>query len=81
MSKYRVIAKMYNRSNIYGEFWNDVKQYLQKRISFCGISYWRTIDEEDVPSFAWIHRACFGDETNWKSKFSEIPNCEFVKSQ
>lgn len=79
MTKYRVIAKMYNKKNIHGERWNEMKQFLQiKSKTWYGKTKWKTIDEEDVPSFAWIHKGCFGDETNWESKFKDIPNVKFI---
>lgn len=80
MKEYRVIAKTYNRRNIYGERWNEMKQFLQvKTKNIFGKTKWKTIDEEDVPSFAWIHNGCFGDESNWKSKFNSIKNVKFIK--
>lgn len=77
----RVIGKMYTKRNRYGDTYNEMKQFLQVKKSYLFGLYkrWKTIDEEDVPSFAWIHKACFGDESNWKSKFKDIPNVKFIK--
>ena len=79
-NEYRVISKMYTKHNRNGESWSEMKQFLQKKTKrFFGIVKWETIDEESVPSFAWVHKASFGDESNWKSKFNGITNCTFVK--
>jgi len=79
MEKYRVIAKMYTiKTN--DEVFNEMIQYLQiKTKTLFGKLKWETIDQEIVPSYVWIHKACFGDESNWKSKFKDIPNCKFKK--
>lgn len=58
-------------------------QYLQERkdVKLFGkklFSYWKTIDTEEVPSYAWIQMACFGS-TDWKSKWFGIPNVLWVK--
>ena len=82
MEEYRVIAKMYTKYNKHGESWNEMKQFLQKKTKgWFGKPKWKTIDEEDVPSFSWIHKGCFGDESNWRSKFNGISNCTFVKNE
>lgn len=49
-------------------------QYLQKKVCvkiLCfRVHYWKTIDSEIVPSFAWIQANTLGS-TEWESKFSE----------
>ena len=55
------------------EYTETLFQYLQERKSFVfmGIkwfSYWRTIDKEIVPTYAWIQRNALGS-TDWKSKW------------
>jgi len=75
----RVIAKMFtsydSRSD---EYTNTLIQYLQEQKSFSifGITlfnYWKTIDKEEVPTYAWIQRNTLGF-TDWKSKWFEIEN-------
>lgn len=80
--EYRVIALMFNKSNHHGEKWNELKQYLQvKRTYLLGlITKWETIETEDVPSFAWMQHGTLGS-TDWKSKFSDIPNVKFIKTK
>ena len=70
--------------NKMGEPEEEAIQYLQEKIhrkfTWFGLMndhYWENIDSEQVPSFAWIHRSTLGDESNWKSKFRNIPNCKF----
>jgi hypothetical protein len=47
------------------------QQSLRKEWLLFGLVVWaRTIDTEDVPSFAWIGRACFGDTQSWVSRFA-----------
>ena len=75
----RVIAKMFtsydSRSD---EYTNTLIQYLQEQKSFSifGITlfnYWKTIDKEEVPTYAWIQRNTLGF-TDWKSKWFGIEN-------
>lgn len=75
----RVIAKMFtsydSRSD---EYTNTLIQYLQeqKAVSIFGITlfnYWKTIDKEEVPTYAWIQRNTLGF-TDWKSKWFGIEN-------
>lgn len=82
--EYRVIAKHRSWRNSFGEPEEERTQYLQEKkirgFRLFGIlskHYWQTIDSEIVPSFAWIHKGVFGDESSWKSKFSKISNCKF----
>lgn len=73
----RVIAKMftsYNRQS--DEYTYTLIQYLQehKAFSIFGITlfnYWKTIDKEEVPNYAWIQKNALGS-TDWKSKWFEI---------
>lgn len=80
----RVVAKMFttynSRSNEYTE---TLFQYLQEKkiISLFGFtlfSYWKTIDKEVVPTFAWIQRNTLGF-TDWKSKWFELENVLWSK--
>lgn len=75
----RVIAKMFtsydSRSD---EYTNTLIQYLQEQKSFSifGITlfnYWKTIDKEEVPTYAWIQKNTLGF-TDWKSKWFQIEN-------
>lgn len=75
----RVIAKMFtsydSRSD---EYTNTLIQYLQeqKAVSIFGITlfnYWKTIDKEEVPTYAWIQKNTLGF-TDWKSKWFGIEN-------
>lgn len=80
----RVIATMfksYNRSA--DEYTETLIQYLQQRktISLFGVklfNYWKTVDEETVPSFAWIQNNTLG-YTDWKSKWVGIENILWSK--
>jgi hypothetical protein len=84
MGELRVIRINTQWVNKMGEPEEEATQYLQEKIhrkfTWFGLlddHYWRNIDSEHVPSFAWIHKSVFGDESNWKSKFRNIPNCKF----
>lgn len=55
---------------------NIVIQYLQEKRRFLGISYWKTIDTETVPSYAWIQKNSLGS-TDWRSKWHEMPDVEW----
>ena len=47
------------------------KQKLVKKYRIFGLVFWtEVLDVEDVPEFAVIEKAAFG-ETRWKSKFTE----------
>lgn len=64
----------YNPSS--DEYTETLTQYLQEERKFkmFGItlfSYWKTIDVEVVPSFAWIQRNTLGF-TTWKSKWCNL---------
>jgi hypothetical protein len=53
------------------------KQILQEETkNFFGVTVWRTIDDETIPTFASIQKATLGS-TDWKSKFYDLPNCNF----
>lgn len=70
MNDYRVIA-IHHRWKNKGE-WNEERiQHLQKKQNILFFTYWKTIDSEIVPSFAWLHKAIFGDRPDWDSKFKE----------
>jgi hypothetical protein len=79
----RVIARMhktYSRKS--DEYTETLIQYLQEKIDFkiFGIKifcYWKTIDKETVPSYAWIQRNTLGF-TDWKSKWAEMANVKWV---
>ena len=70
---YRVINDM-KTSRSKDESWDEMRQYLQKKTTFG----WKTIDEEEVPSYAWIQAGALGS-TDWKSKFKDIPGVVFIK--
>jgi hypothetical protein len=61
----RVVA-YYKKDGFGGE---DRIQRLQVYKGFLW-RYWQTIDEEVVPKWAWIQKACLGS-TDWISKFTE----------
>jgi MarR-like DNA-binding transcriptional regulator SgrR of sgrS sRNA len=75
----RVIAKMFTSYDSQSdEYTNTLIQYLQeqKALSILGITlfnYWKTIDKEEVPTYAWIQRNTLGF-TDWKSKWFGIEN-------
>lgn len=81
----RVIARMYTsyiRSS--DEYEYTLIQYLQEKVyrTFLGIKlykYWKTIDKETVPSYAWIQRNTMGS-TDWKSKWSGMDNVIWIKN-
>lgn len=84
--EFRVIGVMKKWRNNMDEVEEELTQYLQEKVvrkyTWFGLlpNYrWVTIDSEHVPSFAWIHKCVFGDETDWKSKFCNINNCTFIK--
>jgi len=86
MADLRVIGIMHTWTNKNNEPEEELIQYLQKRCkrkhTFFGLLpkfYWETIDLKIVPSFAWIHKCIFGDESNWKSKWNGIPNIDWIK--
>lgn len=56
----------------------SVRQILQVKKRFLFIPYWKTIDEEIVPRGCVMQYNILGS-TDWKSKFSEIPNVTFIK--
>lgn len=46
-------------------------QVLERVTCVCGVPIWsKEIDREDVPSWAYIQRACLG-HTEWKSRLFE----------
>jgi hypothetical protein len=50
----------------------DFKAYqiLYKYYYIFGIKFFQVeLDKEDIPSYALIARACFGDTSGWRSKF------------
>lgn len=58
-------------------------QYLQEKKQFkifgkILFSYWKTIDIEIVPSFAWIQHNTLGS-TEWKSKWNILKNVNWNK--
>jgi len=67
MEQYRVTAS-HRKWKSNGEWNEERRQHLQKRN---GRGWWKTIDTEIVPSYAWLHHAIFGDSPDWKSKFKD----------
>lgn len=73
----RVRAKMYTFYDKHSdEYTETLVQYLQERraLTFLGFtlfSYWKTIDTEVVPTFAWIQHATMGS-TDWRSKWYDL---------
>lgn len=75
----RVIAKMrttYNSDS--DEYTETLTQYLQEQkhfkiLGFKVFPFWKTIDTEIVPTFAWIQRNALGF-TDWKSKWFGLEN-------
>lgn len=60
------------------------RQYLQEKIivklfNIKLFSYWKTVDQEVVPSFAWIQHNCLGF-TEWKSKWYGLENVNWGKN-
>jgi len=50
---------------------NERWQELRREYLVAGVPVWyEVLDREDVPSFAWIGDACFGDTCGWVSKFA-----------
>lgn len=70
----RVIGKRFTSYDSRSDEYTDtVIQYLQERktCKIFGIAlfhYWRTIDKEEVPTYAWIQRNTLGT-TDWESKW------------
>ena len=72
--------------NKFGEIGETYTQYLEelhvKVIKF----FWRTwtwnkwvvIDEEEIPPAIYMQAACLGS-TDWKSKWSGMPNVKWLK--
>jgi hypothetical protein len=81
----RVIGKMYKSYNQNSdEYTETLIQYLQenRKIKLFGVSlfsFWKTIDKEIVPSFAWIQRNALGF-TDWKSKWYLLENVSWSKN-
>ena len=73
----RVRAKRFREYDPHNdEYTEEVFQYLQERKAFRLFNlnifhYWKTIDKEHVPSYAWIQAATTGF-TDWKSKWNGI---------
>jgi hypothetical protein len=87
MSKKRrvkaIMHKSYNSAS--DEYTETLIQYLQehKTVSLFGFKlfgYWKTIDQETVPSFAWLQRAIFGS-TEWKSKWNGMKDVTWIKTK
>jgi hypothetical protein len=56
------------------------QQSLRKEWLLFGLVVWfRTIDTEDVPSFARIGWACFGDTCGWVSRFAPFDSHGIVR--
>lgn len=58
-------------------------QYLQEKRQFkifwiTLFNYWKIIDQEIVPSFAWIQYNTLGS-TEWKSKWNGLKNINWDK--
>jgi hypothetical protein len=63
------------------DFDETLYQYLQEKkyvkiLSITLFSYWKTIDTEIVPSYAWIQRNTLG-YTDWLSKWYGIENIDW----
>lgn len=80
----RVKATMLTKYDSISEEYNyTLYQYLQEKKQFkiFGITlfiYWKTIDTEIVPSFAWIQHNTLGS-TEWKSKWNGLENVNWNK--
>lgn len=78
----RVKAVMFTTYNERSDEYTDtVYQYLQEKITvklfnISLFSYWKTIDSEIVPTYAWMQRNTLGS-TDWKSKFYRL-DVEFI---
>lgn len=78
----RVKARMYTTYNKRtDEYTETLIQYLQMKIEFrlFGIlwfKFWKVIDKETVPTFAWIQRNALG-YTDWKSKWYGMADVKF----
>lgn len=80
----KVTAKMFtsydSRSDEYTE---TLIQYLKEKhdfkvFGFKIFSFWKIIDKENVPTFAWIQRNTLGF-TDWKSKWFGLENILWTK--
>lgn len=80
----RVISKVYKwYDSIIDDNEEIHYQYLQEKVivklfNIKLFFYWKTIDEEIVPSFAWIQHNTLGF-TEWKSKWNDLENVNWDK--
>lgn len=64
---FRVVSRRYYESEYgYREKAENHYNELQLKRSFLGYTWWKTIERELIPSFAWISQACLG-YSNWSS--------------
>lgn len=79
----RVKARMYRSYDESShEYTETLIQRLQKRVSIFGLkilSFWITIDTEEVPVWAWIQRNTLGS-TDWTSKWYGMENVQWKQT-
>jgi hypothetical protein len=80
----KVTAKMFTSYDSRSDEYTDTLiQYLQEKrdfklLGFKLFSFWKTIDKETVPTYAWIQRNTLGF-TDWKSKWFGVENVSWTK--